>query len=441
MNTFVEQLLNGLTVGGIYALIALGYTMVYGIIKLINFAHGDIFMVGAFVGYFALTLIADVFIGSFAASLFSLEASALSSIKSFLYEYKFIIAVAASVIFCGALGWFIERVAYRPLRESSANVIIGSAAGLTFIVFLAVFVRENFSAGTMFLFLILLAFISVSSIALVRYVSNNVKVLRKEYSNPRFLLYILVYLIIFGVVFYLAWYYDMHMIVLFSLLFILLVYWLAVSRVKGNNSSGNSRINALISAIGMSMILSNLVILFHGTTPLSYKMDFFQGTIKLGSITIRELQIFIILFSFFLMGVLFFIINKTKFGLAMRAVSHNLKASRLMGINPDKVIATTFILGSALAGIAGVLVGTYYQTVKPDIAVLYGLKAFVAAVLGGIGSIPGAVVGGIVLGISEIMGVAFLSSSYRDAIAFGILILILIIKPTGIFGKNMKEKV
>ena len=128
-------------------------------------------------------------------------------------------------------------------------------------------------------------------------------------------------------------------------------------------------------------------------------------------------------------------------GLSMRAVSYNLNAARLMGINPDKVIAMTFVIGSALAGVAGVLVGTYYQSVSPNIGMMYGLKAFVAAVLGGIGSIPGAVVGGIILGIAEVVGIAFLSSSYKDAIAFGILILILIIKPTGIFGKTMKEKV
>ncbi|MDT3693500.1 MAG: branched-chain amino acid ABC transporter permease [Mucispirillum sp.] len=226
-----------------------------------------------------------------------------------------------------------------------------------------------------------------------------------------------------------------------SFAFVLLVYWLVVSRVKSTNAGGNSRINALISAIGMSMILSNMVMLLRGTSDQPYRMGFFTGTINIGSFSVSSLQIFIIVFSFILMGILFYIIHKTKFGLSMRAVSHNLNAARLMGINPDKVIAMTFVIGSALAGVAGVLVGTYYQSVSPNIGMMYGLKAFVAAVLGGIGSIPGAVVGGIVLGIAEVVGIAFLSSSYKDAIAFGILILILIIKPTGIFGKTMKEKV
>ncbi len=427
----IQQLLNGLTVGGIYALIALGYTMVYGIIKLINFAHGDIFMIGAFAGFFAITLITDLFIGTLVAS----------SIGAVVSEYKLIIAIISSIIFCGLLGLFVERVAYRPLREGSPKTIIGSAIGLAFIIFVAVFGKGEFQMDTALLFLVILGMLSILSFAYIRYAGNNIKSLSKENINQKIIVYSVLYIIAFIILAYLAWYFDMTTMVFVSFAFVLLIYWLVVSRVKSTNAGGNSRINALISAIGMSMILSNMVMLLRGTSDQPYRMGFFTGTINIGSFSVSSLQIFIIVFSFILMGILFYIIHKTKFGLSMRAVSHNLNAARLMGINPDKVIAMTFVIGSALAGVAGVLVGTYYQSVSPNIGMMYGLKAFVAAVLGGIGSIPGAVVGGIVLGIAEVVGIAFLSSSYKDAIAFGILILILIIKPTGIFGKTMKEKV
>ncbi len=427
----IQQLLNGLTVGGIYALIALGYTMVYGIIKLINFAHGDIFMIGAFAGFFAITLITDLFIGTFLAS----------SVGAFISEYKLIAAILSSIIFCGLLGIFVERVAYRPLREGSPKTIIGSAVGLAFIIFAAVFGKGSFQMDTALLFLVILGMLSILSFAYIRYAGYNIKSLNKENINQKIIFYTVLYVTALVILAYLAWYFDIEIMVFLSFAFVLLVYWLVVSRVKSTNAGGNSRINALISAIGMSMILSNMVMLLRGTSDQPYRMGFFTGTINIGSFSVSSLQIFIIAFSFILMGILFYIIHKTKFGLSMRAVSYNLNAARLMGINPDKVIAMTFVIGSALAGVAGVLVGTYYQSVSPNIGMMYGLKAFVAAVLGGIGSIPGAVVGGIILGIAEVVGIAFLSSSYKDAIAFGILILILIIKPTGIFGKTMKEKV
>ena len=352
-----------------------------------------------------------------------------------------IIAIVSSIIFCGLLGLFVERVAYRPLREGSPKTIIGSAIGLAFIIFAAVFGKGKFQMDTALLFLVILGMLSILSFAYIRYAGNNIKSLSKENINQKIIVYSVLYIIAFIILAYLAWYFDMTTMVFVSFAFVLLVYWLVVSRVKSTNAGGNSRINALISAIGMSMILSNMVMLLRGTSDQPYRMGFFTGTINIGSFSVSSLQIFIIIFSFILMGILFYIIHKTKFGLSMRAVSHNLNAARLMGINPDKVIAMTFVIGSALAGVAGVLVGTYYQSVSPNIGMMYGLKAFVAAVLGGIGSIPGAVVGGIVLGIAEVVGIAFLSSSYKDAIAFGILILILIIKPTGIFGKTMKEKV
>ncbi|KAA0259222.1 branched-chain amino acid ABC transporter permease [Deferribacter autotrophicus] len=292
LEIIIKQLLNGLTVGSVYALIALGYTMVYGIIKLINFAHGDIYMVGAFLGLIAATVL----------------------VKNFVVVLVF--AMMGSAI----LGVLVEKVAYKPLRNSS-------------------------------------------------------------------------------------------------------------------------RISALISAIGASIIISNTVVLINGPQREAYPKLFPNITFTVGDISVSLLQMFIILVSIGLMYGLYYIVHNTKMGIAMRAVSQNLNAARLMGINPDKVISFTFAIGSSLAAAAGVLVGTYYTAIDPMMGLLFGLKAFVAAVLGGIGSIPGAMFGGIVLGLAEVLGVAFISPSFRDAIAFGILIFILIVKPTGLFGSTAKEKV
>ncbi|BAI80533.1 branched-chain amino acid ABC transporter, permease [Deferribacter desulfuricans SSM1] len=292
LEMIIKQLLNGLTVGSVYALIALGYTMVYGIIKLINFAHGDIYMIGAFLGLIAATVIMK----------------------------NFVVVLVFAMMGCAILGVLVEKVAYKPLRNSS-------------------------------------------------------------------------------------------------------------------------RISALISAIGASIIISNTVVLINGPQREAYPKLFPNITYNLGGISISLLQVFIIVISIVLMYGLYYIVHNTKMGIAMRAVSQNLNAARLMGINPDKIISFTFALGSSLAAAAGVLVGTYYTAIDPMMGLLFGLKAFVAAVLGGIGSIPGAMFGGIVLGLAEVLGVAFISPSFRDAIAFGILIFILIVKPTGLFGSTAKEKV
>lgn len=292
LEIILKQLLNGVTVGSIYSLVALGYTMVYGIIKLINFAHGDIYMVGAFIGL----------------------------IVASYFTNNFIVVIAVAMALTSLLGVLVEKVAYKPVRNSS-------------------------------------------------------------------------------------------------------------------------RISALISAIGASIFISNLVVLINGPQREAYPQIFPEVNFELGGITISFLQVFIILVSIALMIGLYYIVHNTKMGVAMRAVSQNLTTARLMGINPDRIISFTFAIGSALAAAAGVLVGTYYRAVDPLMGLLFGLKAFVAAVLGGIGSIPGAMVGGLVLGLAEVMGVAFISPSFRDAIAFGILIFILIVKPSGLFGKATKEKV
>jgi branched-chain amino acid transport system permease protein len=291
---FLQQMINGLSLGSIYALIALGYTMVYGIIKLINFAHGDIYMVGAFVGYFSILYLKVGFIGSLLIAMFT----------------------------CVLLGILIERIAYKPLRNATRIAALITAIGVSFFL---------------------------------------------EYST----------------VFVLG----------------------AQSRA-------------------FPSVLNNVRIGFFGNKVF---------------ITNKELLIFGV--TLVLMILLQFIVRKTKTGKAMRAVAYDQDAALLMGINIDNTISATFALGSALAGAAGVLVGIYYSAISPLMGVNPGLKAFVAAVLGGIGSIPGAALGGVLMGIIETMVIAYGQSTYRDAVAFAILIIILIIKPSGIFGVNTREKV
>lgn len=368
MSEFLLQLLNGLTLGGIYALIALGYTMVYGIVKLINFAHGEIFMVGAFTGL--------------------LVAGTLTQ--------NFFAAIIIAMAFCALLGLIVEKTAYQPLRDSSAK-------------------NKIFTAVTMSI-VILIAYLSKNSFASL-------------FTNVQFY----VGIALLGA----------------------LVFWI-IKRGNRSASTGSSRINALISAIGMSMIISNLVALIYGPQRANYPNLIDLGEVKFGGTSVAGLQFFIIIASLVLMFILHYIVHKTKIGLSMRAVSQNLDAARLMGINPNRVIGYTFAIGSALAAAAGVLVGVYYTVAEATMGSMYGLKAFVAAVLGGIGSIPGAMVGGFIFGIleifgtamtpyivkfSEMIGVEFFTPNFKDAIAFGILIFILIIKPTGIFGKTTREKV
>ncbi|ASV68438.1 MULTISPECIES: branched-chain amino acid ABC transporter permease [Cytobacillus] len=289
---WIQQLVNGISLGSIYALIALGYTMVYGIIKLINFAHGEVFMIGAFVGFYA---IAGWGLGFFPA---------------------LIIAMAV----CAGMGMLIERVAYRRLR-------------------------------------------------------------------------------------------------------------------------GSTRIAALITAIGISLFIQYLFIYFRGAQPEAYPEVISNQTFNILGAQISSQSLMILGTSIVLMIVLQFIVHKTKIGKAMRAVSHDMDAARLMGINVNTTISATFAIGSSLAGAAGVFFGVYYTKIEPLMGVIPGLKAFVAAVLGGIGIIPGAMVGGLVLGVVETVVSGLGYSLWRDAAAFVILILILLFKPSGIFGKNAREKV
>jgi branched-chain amino acid transport system permease protein len=298
MTTFFQQLVNGLSLGSIYALIALGYTMVYGVMRLINFAHGDVYMVGAYAGYYI------------SRRLQGEEPSLLSAI----------LVMLGAMLVCAVLGVAIERFAYRPLRRAG-------------------------------------------------------------------------------------------------------------------------RLALLITAIGVSLFLENAAQLVFGPDPKFFPSLAPRADIMIGGVRLTSEQITVIVVSFLLMILLRVFILKTRTGKAMRAVSYNLDAARLMGISTDRIIATTFALGSALAAAAGVLIGMQIPKIDPLMGILYGLKAFVAAVLGGIGNVPGAVLGGLLIGTSEVMVVGYLSSTFRDAIAFGILILVLLLRPQGILGRVQKEKV
>lgn len=301
MGDILQQLVNGISLGAIYALIALGYTMIYGVLRFINFAHGDVFMLGAYVGYFAANMFSHLFpVGSIAGA-----------VSVFLI----------SMIICALLGALIEYLAYRPLR-------------------------------------------------------------------PR------------------------------------------------------PKLTVLITAIGVSLFLEYLSQLLFGATPRGFpEILSDKPLIKSSLITINMVQAIVIVVSLSLMYILRIVVMKTKMGTAMRAVSYNQQAASLMGININSVITFTFMVGSALAAAGGILYASQYPSIDPLMGIMPGLKAFVAAVLGGIGNIPGAALGGFIIGIIEsYVGGTFLST-YRDAIAFIILIGILLYKPSGILGKNEVEKV
>ncbi|MDY0041275.1 MAG: branched-chain amino acid ABC transporter permease [Desulforhabdus sp.] len=301
MEQFFQQLTNGLAVGGIYALIALGYAMVYGVLKLINFAHGDLFTIGAYLGLTLLTSMA---------------------LTDHLGPFAGVLVLAVMVMgLVGLVGALLDRLAYRPLRESP-------------------------------------------------------------------------------------------------------------------------RLSAVVSALGASIFLQNTVMLIYGARFQVYPQNILpKSAIYLFGLYIPLVRILILIASIVMMSALYFFIQKTKVGTAIRAAAIDQGAARLMGIDVNRVILMVFLLGPALGGVAGLMVGLYYGQINFTMGWVYGLKAFTAAILGGIGNIPGAMVGGLLLGVIEAMGAAYLSIAWKDAIAFCVLILILILRPTGLLGERVAEKV
>ena len=292
MQIFMQQLINGLSLGSIYALLALGYTMIYGIVKIIHFAHGDVYMLGAFFGYYTINV----------------------------WHFNFIMALFGSMIFCALVGMLIEFVAYRPLRHSS-------------------------------------------------------------------------------------------------------------------------RIAALITAIGVSYFLENgMSVLFSGDTR-DFPQVIKQVNYEWFGIRITNIQLLIFATTIILMIILQLIVKKTKMGRAMRAAAADPVAAELMGININGTISFVFAIGSAMAGAAGVLIGLYYNSIEPTMGLTPGIKAFVAAVVGGVGSIPGAAVGAVIIGCLESLMQAIGFSAFKDAAVYVVLIIVLLFLPAGLFGNKQPEKV
>jgi len=301
---FLQQLLNGLTIGSTYALIAIGYTMVYGIIGMINFAHGEVYMIGSYVAFMVMAALA----------MLGLDSTALMIVSAF----------SVSILLTSIYGWSIERVAYRPLR-------------------------------------------------------------------------------------------------------------------------GGNRLIPLISAIGMSIFLQNLVRLAQGSRDIAMP-SLISGGWSFGegsgyNATLSYMQLVIFITTVVAMTCLSLFIGRSRLGRACRACAEDLKMANLLGINTNTIISITFVVGAALAAVAGVLLGMYYGVINPYIGFLAGLKAFTAAVLGGIGSIPGAMLGGLLLGVAEAITAGYFSTEYKDVVSFGLLIFVLLFLPTGILGRPEVEKV
>ena len=290
---FLDHLINGLSLGSIYAIIALGYTMVYGIAKMLNFAHGDVIMIGAYIAFCGLQY----------------------------WGIPPVLAILLAMVFCTVLGVTIEGFAYRPLRQATSLAV-------------------------------------------------------------------------------------------------------------------------LITAIGMSYLLQNIALMIWGANPNFFPTTFINGSnFRLGQLNISSATLFTIAANVIIMVTLTLFTSRTKLGKAMRCVSEDRGAAELMGSNVNRTISLTFAIGSALAAIAGVLLCSSYPILQPTTGSMPGIKAFTAAVFGGIGSIPGAMLGGILLGVIEIFGKAYISTELGDAIVFAVLIIVLLVKPAGLLGKPMREKV
>ena len=353
MNTFLQQLINGISQGSAYALIALGYTMVYGVLRLINFAHGDVYMFGAFMGYYLAN-------NRWMQSTFGNSPASA------------VLILLASMALSSGLGILIEHFAYRPGRSTTSYT---------------------------------LAFwLGIAGIGVGDIIQQTVLAMLLGGAAG----------IVLGI----------------------FLEKIGVVRVKQN-----SRLALLIIAIGVSLFLENGGQQAFGADPKFFPQIISTTLLDVGPLRIDSQKIIVLVVAIGLMLLLEVIVRYTKTGKAMRAVSFNLDTAKLMGINTDRIIAFSFALGSALAAAGGILVSLLYPKIDPLMGVMPGLKAFVAAVLGGIGNITGAMLGGLIVGMAEVMAVGYGQSTYRDAIAFIILVLILLLKPSGIMGKGLVEKV
>lgn len=377
MQGFFQQLIFGVQQGSLYALIALGYTMVYGVLRLINFAHGDVYMVGAFVGFYACTRWLHF------ANLTDNPAAGLQNTVLAL------VALVIAMLVCAAAGMAIERFAYRPLRNGLKGAdahFWGFIAALPVVGAVPPAALQSMPGGAgvwrPLIFLAAGIGLGFALRPLIRYMASRITL-------------------------------------------------------------SSSRLNALITAIGVSLVLENGGLLVFGSNPNFVPTVVPERTLMLpGGVTMGSGQLTILVVSVLLMLALRYVVLFTRRGRAMRAISHDLEAAKLMGIDTDRVISFTFALGGALAGAAGFMVAALtHVKITPLFGLQPGLKAFVAAVLGGAGNIPGAALGGILMGVAEAFVAGSRASTYRDAIAFCILILLLLVRPAGLLGKNVAEKV
>ena len=367
LQQFLQQLINGLSIGAIYALIAVGYTMVYGVLRLINFAHGDVYMIGAMTGVFAASYVGQSTSGS--------------------------VAIALRILICIAGAGLLTD--FDLLGRSLWTKALGSAATVVVLWFMLRLVRWPFSPVT-------------------------------HPSWGAFARILITAMVVCGILGY-------------------VIELLAYRPLRDE-----PRIVSLITAIGVSMLLEfgGQATWMFGPNPKPFP-DLIPGVeanpdlVHMGQLVIGKVDVLIFAVTLTMMFALRYVIQKTKMGLALRAVSYRFDTASLMGVNVNRVISFTFVLGSVLAAAAGVLVGLRSPKVDPLMGLLPGLKAFIAAVLGGIGDIGGAVAGGLLLGITEAMVVSYFprGSQYRDGVAFLVLIAILVIKPSGLFGRAATEKV
>jgi branched-chain amino acid transport system permease protein len=364
LQEFIQQLVNGLTLGSVYALIALGYTMVYGILELINFAHGEVFMVGAFVAL-----------------------AVFSGLATFGLPWWLLLAVAfiCAMAVCSLVGIGLERLAYRPLLSEARPLgsielaVIGLVGGGIWWLFHYLHGRVS----TIDLFLIPVAGIVTA-------------------------------LSFWGLFFYLS---------------------------QSRPTRKAPRLSLLITALGASILLQNATRLIVGSRDRIMPDVVPAGGLPFLGITISYTQMLTVAVSLLSMAALTYLVQSTRLGKAMRATAQDTEAAQLMGINTREIIVIVFILGSCLGGIAGVLFGIFFKSINFFIGFQAGLKAFTAAVLGGIGNIPGAMLGGLLLGVLESLGSGYISSEWKDVFAFIVLVGVLLLRPAGLLGENVPEKV
>lgn len=436
MTFWLQQLLNGLFLGSIYALIALGYTMVYGVLRLINFAHGDIFMVGAFVGYWVLSQ------------------EGLGAGPAWL---ALLLALLAAMGACALLGVGIERWAYRPLRTAHLpDLVVGLGVWLFFIAYTVLSLLQLPASAAVGLAVLMAGVWSGSLGWVVRSPAPRSGPGKAQEVRGMIRRTVGAAAGIYGIGVGALWLWHRPWPVVLLLPLLGTLGWVAlVELLRRRSVQPAPRLAALITAIGVSLLLENLGVVWVGPAVRAYPQTISAASFPVlqarYGLAINAQQVTILCTSVALMCLLHLFITRTRMGRAMRAVSYDWETAQLMGINVNSVIAVTFAVGSALAGAGGLLYGMRFNSVDPQMGILPGLKAFVAAVLGGIGDIRGAMLGGMLMGLVEILvsglswhvtaGVDFTGSTLRDALAFALLIAVLILKPTGLMGRHEPEKV